>query len=119
VTLIAGPSISAVPAAVAARYAETYQRLVDQQATIEQLRRDLADGRGDDADKAAASLLLDEQVTLAAGLQTQLDDLEAAAERLGGYGTCATCHNTIPAERLEIFPATTMCVTCKSAAARR
>jgi DnaK suppressor protein len=114
-TLIAEPTTSTIPAAVAARYADTYQRLLQQQATIEQLRGDLATGRGDDADHAAATVLLDEQVTLAAVLRTQLDELEAAAGRHSAYGICETCHRPIPAERLEIFPATTMCVTCKSA----
>lgn len=117
-TLIAEPAGTTMPAAVAARYRDTYQRLADQQATIERLRIDLAGGPGDDADHAVASQLLAEQVTLAVGLQSQLDDLETAAGRHSDYGICEGCHEPIPAERLEVFPATTMCVACKAAAAR-
>jgi DnaK suppressor protein len=116
-TLIAEPSSAPIPTAVAARYTDTHQRLLDQQATIEQLRSDLANGGGDDADHAAASLLLDEQITVALGLQIQLDELENAAGR-DGYGICESCDKPIPVERLEIFPAATMCVACKSAATR-
>lgn len=117
-TLLAEPTATAIPSAVASRYADTYQRLIDQQTMIDALRMDLANNRGDDVDQAAASLLLEEQVTLAHSLQDQLDELDTAAHSVG-YGVCERCHKPIPAERLEIFPATTMCVSCKSAASRR
>ncbi|HEY2794317.1 MAG TPA: TraR/DksA C4-type zinc finger protein [Micromonosporaceae bacterium] len=117
-TLIAEPVRTAIPAAIASRSRDLHRRLADQRATIERLREDAAGAGGDDADHATASLLLDEQLTVAMVLQTQLDDLDDAATRTG-YGICESCGEPIPTERLEIFPATTMCVACKSAAVRR
>lgn len=116
-TQLAEPTTVTLPAAIADRYAEIRRRLVDQLTTIAQLRADLSAG-GDDADHATICLLLDEQTTLAAALQSQLKDLEAAAGRAASYGMCESCHQPIPAERLEIFPATTMCVNCKNTAPR-
>jgi len=51
-------------------------------------------------------------------MRHQVDELARAAERDrdGSYGICADCGQPIPAERLEIFPATTQCVACKSTA---
>ena len=44
--------------------------------------------------------------------QGQLREVEAALERLDGgtYGTCAACGKTIPVERLEAVPWTTLCI---------
>ncbi|MFG3047579.1 TraR/DksA family transcriptional regulator [Streptomyces sp. NPDC048202] len=46
--------------------------------------------------------------------RTHLEHLDDALTRLadGGYGICETCGATIPAERLEVRPATTRCVGC-------
>jgi len=42
----------------------------------------------------------------------QLREVEAALERLetGEYGTCSVCGKTIPVERLEAVPWTTLCI---------
>ena len=44
--------------------------------------------------------------------QSQLRDVEAALLRLeaGEYGTCSVCGKTIPVERLEAIPWTTLCI---------
>jgi len=44
--------------------------------------------------------------------QDQLREVEAALLRLeaGEYGTCAVCGKTIPVERLEAVPWTTLCI---------
>lgn len=44
--------------------------------------------------------------------QDQLREVEAALERLdaGEYGTCSVCGKTIPIERLEAVPWTTLCI---------
>jgi len=44
--------------------------------------------------------------------QDQLREVEAALQRLeaGEYGTCAVCGKTIPVERLEAVPWTTLCI---------
>lgn len=44
----------------------------------------------------------------------QLDRAEAALEE-GTYGTCRICGESIPEERLEALPTTTLCVSCKAA----
>jgi RNA polymerase-binding transcription factor DksA len=118
-TIVAEPItfLTAAPAAVTQRYTDTYNRWIAQQAAVEQMRRDLDGGPGDEVDHATMAVLLDEQVALAEVLRGQLDDLSRAAERdqHGRYGVCESCGTTIPPERLEIFPATTLCVRCKSA----
>ncbi|WP_330458383.1 TraR/DksA C4-type zinc finger protein [Streptomyces sp. NBC_00820] len=65
-----------------------------------------------------------ERQHVAALLARARDDLEKsdqALERLeqGDYGRCEVCGIQIPAERLEIRPATTMCVHCAAAPRRR
>ncbi|MEV7682788.1 TraR/DksA C4-type zinc finger protein [Streptomyces sp. NPDC088341] len=44
----------------------------------------------------------------------RLADLDQALERLerGDYGRCEVCGEPIPAERLEVRPAATTCVSC-------
>ena len=44
--------------------------------------------------------------------QAQLREVEAALTRLedGSYGTCRICGKTIPVERLEAVPWTTLCI---------
>jgi RNA polymerase-binding transcription factor DksA len=118
VTLTAEPRPTTATT-IADRSADIHQRLLEQQATVDQLRADLINTSGDEADRAVASLLLDEQIALVASLEDQLDDLAAAATRGDDYGVCERCGGRIPAERLAIFPATTMCVGCKGASARR
>lgn len=46
-----------------------------------------------------------------------LDALERAEAALqqGTYGICRVCGEEIPGERLEVLPATTLCVRCKAA----
>ncbi|MFJ4006417.1 TraR/DksA family transcriptional regulator [Streptomyces sp. NPDC090023] len=53
--------------------------------------------------------------------RAHLEHLDDALTRLadGGYGICETCGATIPAERLEVRPATTRCVGCAGAAGPR
>lgn len=45
----------------------------------------------------------------------QLTAIDRALERLasGDYGTCASCDESIPAERLEALPTAVQCVTCQ------
>lgn len=44
--------------------------------------------------------------------QDQLRDVDAALQRLeaGTYGICSSCGKTIPVERLEAVPWTTLCI---------
>jgi DnaK suppressor protein len=71
-----------------------------------------------DIDEADPSLA---EHDLARALLRQTQQALLAVERAlthtknGTYGLCETCGHTIPAERLEIFPETTLCVPCKTA----
>ena len=47
-----------------------------------------------------------------------LEEIDAALERVaaGTYGTCESCGQQIPADRLEARPVARLCITCASAA---
>jgi DnaK suppressor protein len=117
-TVIAEPPtvLANASTAVAGRYDDTYRLWITQQDAVDALRRGLDGGPGDEVDAATLRSALDEQIAIADSLRGQLDDLRDAADResAGKYGVCESCGSAIPAERLEIFPATTLCVSCKS-----
>ena len=50
-------------------------------------------------------------------LQTTLDEIEAALARIdaGTYGSCLRCGSEIPAERLQMRPFSSTCVSCAAA----
>ncbi|MEV0040407.1 TraR/DksA C4-type zinc finger protein [Streptomyces sp. NPDC050804] len=50
----------------------------------------------------------------------RLADLDQALERLerGDYGRCEVCGEPIPAERLEVRPAASTCVSCAATGSR-
>lgn len=64
------------------------------------------------ADSAQVTAEQVENATLAASLRDQLNDVEAALERIdaGSYGTCEVCGTKIGAARLEAMPATRFCI---------
>ena len=65
---------------------------------------------------AAASQVFEQQRDLALRdrSRTELHKIEAALRKLddGSYGSCATCGNPIPAERLEAIPWAAQCIDC-------
>ena len=64
------------------------------------------------ADSGQVAAEQGENLTLAASLQDQLADVEAALVRLddGTYGTCEVCRKPIPPARLEAMPAAHTCI---------
>jgi len=64
------------------------------------------------ADSAQVAAEHVENRTLAAQLQDQLDDVEAALARIdaGTYGTCEVCEKPVAAARLEAMPSTRFCI---------
>jgi len=71
------------------------------------------------ADEPAASDQLGEvTVALRTAAEAALTDIDAALTRLrdGSYGRCLRCRRPILPERLEILPATAMCMPCQQAA---
>jgi DnaK suppressor protein len=56
------------------------------------------------------------RVTLLAQAQQQLENIQAAVQRLeeGTYGLCAACGEPIPPARLEALPYACLCVRCQA-----
>lgn len=80
------------------------------------------DTAGDD--QADSGTKTAERDTAQSLLRTILDrraQFERAMARLddGTYGLCEGCGRPIPAERLEIFPSATSCVSCQETRERR
>lgn len=81
----------------------------------------------DDIDDAASDLIeRDKTQALIFSLERKIESIDHALEQAQaiGYGICERCGKPIEPERLEIFPETTLCITCKRetermAAARR
>jgi DnaK suppressor protein len=97
-----------------------YAKAIERHRTLVKNLSD--DSEGDDAadagTKAAASEQDEAELRLILSRRIQLAH---AMERLvaGTYGICESCGEAIPAERLELFPAATTCVTCKLRSERR
>lgn len=55
--------------------------------------------------------------TLREGAESALVEIDAALDRhrTGDYGSCVTCGEAIPVERLEIIPMAASCVRCQRA----
>ena len=75
----------------------------------------------DEIDVGTRAAAREEQLTLVASLFDRRGQLEHAIARFdrGEYGRCEDCGAQIPAERLEVYPTATTCVSCKQAAERR
>ncbi|GIG87434.1 TraR/DksA family transcriptional regulator [Plantactinospora endophytica] len=96
----------------------------DEALTQSQVLRlvEVGDTAGDD--QADSGTKTAERDTAQSLLRTILDrraQFEHALNRLadGTYGWCEGCGDSIPVERLEIFPSATTCVTCKQSRERR
>ncbi len=101
-----------------------HQRLLEEQrrltSQLHEVRRsavaedDVQKGDGADAYEQ------DRAVSLAAGLQGALDEVEHALQKIGEgtYGRCDGCGGDIPFERLQILPQAALCVQCKSQQAK-
>ncbi len=70
----------------------------------------------EDVDDAASDLVERDKIqALIFTLERKLEDIDHAirhAQELG-YGICEKCGQEIQPERLEIFPETTLCISCK------
>jgi DnaK suppressor protein len=105
--------------ALTRRFEEVHAEWTAQDTLVTTIRDDLTTP-GDEADRANAVAILAEETYRADQLRRQLAEIETARQRLGtaAYGTCEECGTDIPAERLALFPAATLCVACKSRAER-
>lgn len=108
------------------RLEEDKERLEEQ---IEDYERDLEEARltesssdrsPDPGNAEASSMKLEYAKELSVG-QNTLDLLDKANRALaridaGTYGICESCGNSIPVERLDVLPYSTVCVTCAARA---
>ena len=98
---------------------ERKQTLIELEHLREELKTEI---ELEDVDEAAPDLIeRDKTQTLIFTLERRLDDIDHAirhAQHLG-YGVCEKCGQQIEPERLEIFPETTLCVSCKRKTERR
>lgn len=69
----------------------------------------------DSSDRAQDYFLQERRSALRDSLETTLEEVEAALQRLkdGSYGKCARCGKDISAARLEAFPHAELCITCQ------
>jgi len=70
----------------------------------------------DSADVAADIYERSKIISLIQSMETKLHAVDHAISvaARGAYGICELCGTEIPAERLEIMPETTLCVSCAS-----
>jgi RNA polymerase-binding transcription factor DksA len=75
---------------------------------------ELADYDQHMADQATTTFLREQDQAIYVGLRSELDQVEAAAERLeeGRFGICERCEQPISPERLEVLPFTRFCIEC-------
>ena len=97
---------------------ELRAELVDEAAALRSQLHDLdrdetsLDYDDNFADSGQVAAEHGENLALASGLREQLDDIEAALNRLdqGTYGLCEVCSQPIGDSRLEAMPATRFCI---------
>lgn len=84
---------------------------------LQRLREALQDLPEVSIEEADPALIEREKnLALVQQLERRLDEMNLAklAAKKGKYGICERCGKVIPPERLEIFPETRHCVTCKN-----
>jgi DnaK suppressor protein len=67
------------------------------------------------AETATATLGREIDYTLGENSGQVLADIDSALQRIddGTYGTCVSCGQEIPMQRLEAYPAASLCIDCK------
>jgi DnaK suppressor protein len=67
------------------------------------------------AETATATLGREIDFTLGENSGQVLADIDSALKRIeeGTYGTCVSCGGEIPLQRLEAYPAASLCIDCK------
>ncbi len=101
--------------------AQERERLLEEQVrisgAIERLREALKTEVDVDADEGDPDLIEREKnVALLSQLEKKLEGVHAALRSIdkGKYGICERCGKEIAAERLEVRPDATLCVSCQA-----
>jgi DnaK suppressor protein len=73
------------------------------------------------ADVGTETFEREKDLSILEGVQAELSDIEHALQRLeeGTYGTCEACGRPIDEARLEVLPATRLCVDDQALAERQ
>lgn len=89
--------------------------LLEQMASIKVGRNIDAIEKGDEIDLATDEISRELDARITMRQHRQLKEIEDALERirLGDYGFCEECGETIPVQRLRLFPAARLCVRCQ------
>jgi len=68
------------------------------------------------SDESFAALLTDMNISVVRKESIELQDIEAALQRIGngGYGVCIDCGGDIAVGRLEIYPTAKRCMVCQA-----
>ena len=95
-----------------AALSEARAYLVGQIGELTPGSEDSMDFDDDFADRAQVAAEQDENRSLAGSLQQQLQQIDAALDRIddGTYGLCEVCGEAISDARLEAMPASTRCI---------
>lgn len=91
------------------------QVLLDQLASIKVGRSIDPIDKGDEIDLATGEISRELDARISMRQHKQIKEIEEALERIkhGEYGTCEECGETIPEQRLRLFPAARLCVRCQ------
>jgi DnaK suppressor protein len=94
------------------------QVLLDQLVSIKVGRSIDAIEKGDEIDLATGEISRELDAKISMRQHKQLKEIEEALERIkhGEYGVCEECGETIPEQRLRLFPAAKLCVRCQEEA---
>jgi DnaK suppressor protein len=96
------------------------QVLLEQLASIKIGTSIQAIEKGDEIDLAAGEISRELDAKITMRQHKQAKEIEEALERIkyGEYGSCEECGETIPEQRLRLFPAARYCVRCQEEADR-
>jgi DnaK suppressor protein len=96
------------------------QVLLDLLSSIKVGRSIEAIEKGDEIDLATDEISRELDAKISMRQAKQVKEIEDALERIkhGDYGICEDCGETIPEQRLRLFPAARLCVRCQEDADR-
>lgn len=91
------------------------QTLLEMIASIRVGRSIDAIEKGDEIDLATGEISRELDARISMRQHRQLKEIEDALDRIrhGEYGSCEDCGETIPEQRLKLFPAARLCVKCQ------
>ncbi|HMK36277.1 MAG TPA: TraR/DksA family transcriptional regulator [Desulfomonilaceae bacterium] len=91
------------------------QVLLDQLASLKIERNIDAIEKGDEIDLATGEISRELAAKISMRQHRQMKEIEDALERVkhGEYGICEDCGESIPEQRLRLFPAARLCVRCQ------